>query len=572
MIKPDFFARALLLGGIGLVLLTANYYYIRSLSRQFFARPTFDTIAPFRITGKEDPEDKLGLSLAQLLQARISKLISDVQTALNSLSASESFLPVLGNNRDPLLKIPKELQQSIDDTNLQIKVANVELSGVVGYVSRTLAGYNALQATVHYRKSGGALVACPTEDGASVWLQVDGDDEEVVDAVAYSVLQQAMSKETRQLAGLEWTEFREIISAADSVRVYLERSQLGRSSPSDLKPTLSRLKPVAIKMRRWPELLRFVREIAVHADDVTTQREMLEMELSLARTEEEQKAIQKLIDALEPAHYEEETLRRLGFADRPVPTGRKTCIALYGISPYEVPESDPRVRVLGPTDVEDEKARYAARVAWMDIGLRAIHSIDPDAVILLTHLADEHGRLTTRGQTLGMARLLAEKPDVIVVKNVVGGGTDELVRVCREAARYGGVCIVGDEHFTDSWTDLKTVAEGLLLVRGVDSIGNSRKPPRDSLTYYGVPDSWPRYDRETDRTIHHQSMAQYIAAALVTRLTALRTNENALAVVRALTDKAETSSVANKALAHPKLLVAPPTVEPTAPVPQGHTK
>ena len=74
----DFFIKLGLYVALGILLVLANIWYLRSLVFTFFTAQTPKSIAPFDLVGKEDPNGKLGSMLARQLQMKLVEIAASM--------------------------------------------------------------------------------------------------------------------------------------------------------------------------------------------------------------------------------------------------------------------------------------------------------------------------------------------------------------------------------------------------------------------------------------------------------------------------------------------------------------
>src|SRR5262245_36891285 len=88
---------------IGLVLLAANVWFVRSIVSAF--RGADLVIVPFHIIGQKDENGQLATALAYMLQARLRQLETDLDTAQQTLMEAPSS-PISGPGASTLSIIP----------------------------------------------------------------------------------------------------------------------------------------------------------------------------------------------------------------------------------------------------------------------------------------------------------------------------------------------------------------------------------------------------------------------------------------------------------------------------------
>jgi hypothetical protein len=261
----------------GGILLLAIIWYVSSLV-SFNSRGI--VIAPFRVLGKEDKEDKLGTALSQFLQPRLTKINSDLETSQRSLmNASES-----GQDKARLQVwgLPSQIfvQQKVDiktrllePVNIDVAVGGVQVGGFFNWLQRMLSRQRRIDFAVYYQGDS-AVVAGSIESftetaGDTLWLPLEeATDEKIVSSIAYAMLHRRLAKDpNNKLETLSATDFRTLLDTLIAVADLNHRTALLRPTEQEYEKLLSKVEALAIQAPDWYELIYLTAGIAESARD-----------------------------------------------------------------------------------------------------------------------------------------------------------------------------------------------------------------------------------------------------------------------------------------------------------------
>jgi hypothetical protein len=260
---------------VGIALLTVNYWFIRSLHHVLTGSDV--VIVPFQVAGQSDEGGKLGSTLAHMLQARLTQIQRDLQSAQKSLleaptaEAPQSVKPpastILGLWTTGPVNVPVAL---LEPTSVSVTVGGVEVGGLFSSVQRFIARPNTLQLSVFYTADKalvtGSLDAFPGSKGNAIWIETDKAPEKIVDAVAYTLIQEQLRNESgSQVGSLDLREFQVLLSTLLRTAELNRRVSLGRGASAEFLEMLPGMKGLVSKSPRWLGLAYLTATIAENA-------------------------------------------------------------------------------------------------------------------------------------------------------------------------------------------------------------------------------------------------------------------------------------------------------------------
>lgn len=534
---------------VGVILSAVNALYVRAVYYRFFASKPPSTIASFHIAGREDKGDRLSVSLAILLQARLSKLRTEL---------SEGFggHEVLGSVDSAAL--PKELKSNLDNIQFNLKVAGVELSGAIGFFARLFDVSRSLKPVVQF-STDTALVACPTTTGRTVWVKAKDDPAEIVDAVAYAFVQAEMARSTEPLEALDWTEFRQLLDLAVEFRTAVRREAAGRRDPGVFGGLVARALPLHRKLKCWRNLTDFCADVGRRAGNESAMRELFESRLECARTEDDREEVRRLLSELGPKAGQHEVLVQVRADALDSQRERPIRIGIFGILPAAIEKKHRDfVEELASTEPGAEedvrKGRFRHVRFAVDVGMMLIRQVTPTATVVVTAPRDSRGFETAEGAEDGLQRLIDEgNLDVLLFArpNLNGDAQKRMI----EAAVSAGIVVVVPSEDKKALPGLPARGKNLLYIQPVDRNGALLPRHRTDPDAVGVPGGWPERSPEHNGQVTYvMSSEGYIAAALVARIASRMPIERRGAIADAVFETSRISETLPKGLKGPKIV------------------
>jgi len=253
---------------VGLAIGLAAIWYLSIVYQQIFGT-TQIVIDQFVLIRKEsEADDKLGTALAQMLQARLQALGSELQEAQAGLTANAS--PVTATTGqllrgvqffDQRIGLKTTLLQPFD---VKLSVAGVDVGGVIPWLQRSLAKRRTLRFAVYSEGDEAEIVGSLEALGFSeraLSLTVKGADGKepgltvIIDRLAHEMLRRYLAQEpANKLELLDPPEFVDLADVIiDSARVN-RRVIGGLAASNEFVPLVPKIAALADKVPSWPEL------------------------------------------------------------------------------------------------------------------------------------------------------------------------------------------------------------------------------------------------------------------------------------------------------------------------------
>ena len=265
--------RILIYCAVGLALLVANLWFVRSVHAALF--PSEYVIAPFRVIGDEKLNPDYGATLAEMLTSRIASLLktlefaqrvpADRATRVGGVRASETNVTTLFVPQG--VEIPTGLLQTV---NINVSVGSVQVGGVLTWLQNQLPSRKPLSFAL-VRKGDGVIVSADLGDFVTngepyLWLQSGKDPDEVVTDIAYALIQKKIAeKRTVQVSQLEPKEFRVFMETLVRVEQLNEKVRARYVVDGEFAALLPRLEALEQKAPQWHELTYLAASVAESA-------------------------------------------------------------------------------------------------------------------------------------------------------------------------------------------------------------------------------------------------------------------------------------------------------------------
>ncbi|MDJ0945581.1 MAG: hypothetical protein QNJ30_19105 [Kiloniellales bacterium] len=265
----DILIRALAFSTIGLVLLTANLWFLRAVYRQFLDSEY--VISPFNIV---DPKGKTpegaGLAMAQMMAGRLVSIQTQLEAARETPAPGPSDP---SDTADPLgatalfitrpVEIPTDLFEPVE---IRASVGGVEVGGLLSYLQRQLAVERAIHFSLHQQADNAVLTAdfgAFAPDYGALWFETGSDPGEIAAYAAYALLHARLS-ESRQsrIRQLDLAAFRGLIETVIAIDAANRKALQGYVVDDQLAQHLRSLEGQLRAAPGWPELIYMVASTA----------------------------------------------------------------------------------------------------------------------------------------------------------------------------------------------------------------------------------------------------------------------------------------------------------------------
>jgi hypothetical protein len=279
---------------VGLALVGANAWYIRSLYRTILGRSEI-VIAPIAVANPPDKENG-GVALAQMLQSRLREIETDLRRAQKELmtpadkkrpdsiaSQPGTDSPIAtptAHGMPRLLTEPVALKaRLLESTNIEISVGGVEVGGVINWLQRQFDTPDTLVLTLYEGKGiaqiSGSLSVLGLEDDAIRvrMMSSDGADavsmNDLIEATAYEIFRRRVALDPNNRAqALDRSEFQTLVEVLRDTARLNRRVALGRGALPEFEDLLARITPLAEDVPDWYQLNYLAGNIAESAKDL----------------------------------------------------------------------------------------------------------------------------------------------------------------------------------------------------------------------------------------------------------------------------------------------------------------
>jgi hypothetical protein len=263
----DAAVRILLLAAAGILLLSANYWFARSVYRAFV--PNEFVIAPFHVVGRTDAET-VSLILASQLRARLEDLLKRLKLGARRPAAqvggsvTPGMEPVVTLFIPEQVEIPTGLLKPID---LQVSVGGVDVVGLLAWLQAKLIPPVTLSFAVSFDGDQalvfGDLGSITGRGERAVHIQTKSDFGVIADTLAYALLRARLaSSQNVPISALDPSDFRILVDVLTSVeRLNWEVAQK-YVVDAEFAQLLSQVEELLRKVPRWQELIFLAGSIA----------------------------------------------------------------------------------------------------------------------------------------------------------------------------------------------------------------------------------------------------------------------------------------------------------------------
>jgi hypothetical protein len=296
---------------LGAVLLFLNICYLWAL-RSLFTSGDY-VIMPIRIVGKEDPSGALGITLAQMLQARLKNIgesLADAQQQLDPVRPRPVVPRLQPVERITFARMidvttvtmPTSLLQP---ASIKLSVAGVEVSGAVAWLQNLLVRQRTLAFTLDTTDPGRIVVAGDAEvlsgkGDSSIWFETAESQDRAISRLAYALLLKRLTsvggKRIDDLLSLADFE-----ALADGLHEAAELSRKidrgGQPRPEEFTSVANALAPVALNAPSLPELMYLAADLSDRAGEFGKATQLYEEFKQAAMATDASDAVRALIEA-----------------------------------------------------------------------------------------------------------------------------------------------------------------------------------------------------------------------------------------------------------------------------------
>lgn len=268
--QVDMLFRVLLYASLGLVLVFANLWFIRSI-KNTIATPAF-VIQPFVVIGPEGKElsDKVGLALARMTVARLAMVqttlgepVDNAAKPKNSSTKSESPFTVTRLFVQRPVHIPTSLVEPVE---IQATVAGVELGGVFALFNRFTQSGRGIRFTIYQHGERAAIsgdLSNFSEKTRYLWIQSSLNPDEIATRIAYALVWLKLQESgSGRATGMDLEDFQALLEIIAQVDKLNKLAASGYVVEKDFLQLLPKVEDQARESPTWPEMLYLAGSIA----------------------------------------------------------------------------------------------------------------------------------------------------------------------------------------------------------------------------------------------------------------------------------------------------------------------
>jgi hypothetical protein len=268
---------------LGVGLLACNLWFFSSAYRAVTGGDL--VVAPVKVIGGSGDAEVAGETLAGMIVSSLQKLEWDLresQSAFRQQDApakedprqkgevSSSVRPAAGIATG-VLGMPKTAilnAQIFEPTNIDVKVAGVDVGGLLPRIQRWFAADRTLAFSVSWNGKdaivAGNIDALGVDKAKPIWLVLhNATADSVAEAIALALVQRQWAKDSPQFGVLRDDEFGQLVHSINEV-AQINRRVVTYNAPAEeeFANVLPSIDPLADRVRGWNELTYFVASIA----------------------------------------------------------------------------------------------------------------------------------------------------------------------------------------------------------------------------------------------------------------------------------------------------------------------
>jgi hypothetical protein len=281
----DLAAKILTYVALGIILLTVNLWYFRSLYQTVHGGDV--VIAPIKLVGPQQSAD-MGETLARMLIARLKAIEWDLQHSQISLRRSDEVAKTATTPSTPsgqeapggmvpgIFGTPKTAgisAQLFEPASVDVKVAGVDVGGLLPRIQRWFVEDRILTFSVSFQDKSaiiaGSLDGLGDTTAKPLWIKIgQTTPEAIADEIAFALIQRKRANEGPQLGELTAEEFKSLVRSVGSVAAINRRvTTLNVPARLDFEAVLVDVGALAERMPKWSELTYFAATIAEGAEN-----------------------------------------------------------------------------------------------------------------------------------------------------------------------------------------------------------------------------------------------------------------------------------------------------------------
>jgi subtilisin-like proprotein convertase family protein len=279
--------RYLVLIAIGIILIAINVWYLRIAKQVLFSgefsAPT--VIGPFQIVSSDDNDENLGMAMAHMLRARLSRIRQELESSAQSLEAPKSapFPGIVRPDIPASFVVPIPIPNKVfEPLAIDLSVAGMEVGGLLAWFHRLLFKDEILQIVVEFQTDKAIVVGNFDRFGGNpLYLERTNEIDDIITGVAYTFMQHHMSGSVTEVGALNVDEFQTLITTLNEVAGLNRQAAIGRLMNTEYEAPLENLGALVEKIPQWRELVHLTAQVAENAHDTDQALRFYQLERQL---------------------------------------------------------------------------------------------------------------------------------------------------------------------------------------------------------------------------------------------------------------------------------------------------
>jgi hypothetical protein len=430
------------------LLLALNAWFVRVAWNAIWPGPLPDTIAPVQMGGSDDKDKQAGTALAMSLLGRMGHIREGIAAAVVQLSTPLVEGPGIRAQDVRGTPVPVDLPKGLlAPLNVEMKVAGVEVGGLLNGLHRLLTTDNALLLTVQ-NEPGRAVVSGAWNNGKdTLWLEVAGAaadkpvaNDRIATRVAHALVQRQLASRMPELGAFSAEEFEALLDVFTKAAALNQQATWGGVAEAEFAELFAKAEKLVTRAPHWKELVHFAARLADRSAKTEAALGLYKQSLALQGDKSTlRKDIEVRIAALSdrllakvPVSGPPEAMAGVALA-KPGPAASPATVATWPLAALGVANLDMarpvRVGVLGglPTPgtlaadrftvVGDAKASPSDKFMadYVRTVVQAVSLVAPKAHFVFVPSASKGGMYSESQIVPELLALVEAKPDIVLI-------------------------------------------------------------------------------------------------------------------------------------------------------------
>lgn len=262
---------------VGVALVACNVWYVRALYQSMTGGDL--VVAPVKVVGGTEDAAIVGETLARLIISKLQSLEWDLRQSQSALKdAAKRTNPAAApppatpaGVTAGILDTPKTAvlnAQLFEATNIDVKVAGVDVGGLLPHIQRWFVADRTLAFSVSWEGKtanvAGNIDALGLGTPRPVWMSIENATaSSIAEAIALALIHRRWARDSVEFSELEDSEFNKLVITINEVaKINRQVITYNSSRKSDFEKILPTVDPLVDRITGWGELTNFVASIA----------------------------------------------------------------------------------------------------------------------------------------------------------------------------------------------------------------------------------------------------------------------------------------------------------------------